>query len=117
MRGVNQFESGMAAVPMCNFIGKLPIGRQIWAKFRCKILYGFGVQIGPPNFVIEKKKTLVHFILLCAKRNIVVVVMMRGLSQGFEMYFTVKKTLKYPPKLLRRRQFLVFGNHGTREAK
>ena len=56
MRGVNQFESGMAAAPMCNFIGKLPIGRQIWAKFRCKILYGFGVQIGPPNFVIEKKK-------------------------------------------------------------
>ena len=40
--GLSQFESGMAPVPISNFIGKLPIGLHIWARFRGKVLYGFG---------------------------------------------------------------------------
>ena len=47
MREVCQFQSGMATVSIYNFIEKLPIGLQIWVRFRCKVLYGFGVYIGP----------------------------------------------------------------------
>ena len=60
--GVSQFQSGMAPVPISNFIGKLSIGLHIWARFLGEVLHGFGVfKLGPPNFVIEKKKNASSF--------------------------------------------------------
>ena len=75
----------------------------------------WGLKWGPPNFVIEKQ-TRVHFILFCVKKKYC----RRRNDEGeswFEIYFTVKKNLKYPSKLLRPRHFVVFRNHRTRVAK